>query len=162
MNRVPSFTLVTGLVLIFAGSALAGPKPTASAAKAEGATCQAGVGKPYVMPLFAEGSLVSSCEIGNAEFFNRASAMPSRSAFAAASVSGCCGSEAKVAASGEKQASVKSSGKASCCAEKVAEKVAEKSGCCAKGEQTVGKKDCEIGNRHFFTASSCSTCNAIH
>lgn len=142
MLRSAKFVLSLGAALIVAGAAHAAPKEAAS----DGKVCQAGVGKPYVMPMFANGKAVSSCEVGNAGFFGRSCAQPAKLVAAASgSASGCCAAE--------KSAAVKVAKHEGCCgSDKAAAKVAKHDGC---GEKALGVMACEVGNRHFFTAAAC-------
>lgn len=135
MLRSVKIALSLGAALIVAGVANAAPKESA----ADGKVCQAGVGKPYVMPMFANGKAVSQCEVGNAGFFSKSCAQPSKAALASASTGGaCCASE-----KGAAHAKVAAHSKA-----------AKAEGC---GEKALGVMACEVGNRHFFTAASCDS-----
>lgn len=132
MLRSAKIVLSLGAALIVAGVAHAAPKEAA----ADGKVCQAGVGKPYVMPMFANGKAVSQCEVGNAGFFSKSCAQPSKAALAATSAGGACCASEKKAAHAKVAAHAKSEG-------------------C--GEKALGVMACEVGNRHFFTAASCES-----
>ncbi len=139
MIRSAKILLSLGAAVLIAGAGFAAPEKAA-----DGKVCQAGVGKPYVMPLFANGKLVSSCEVGNGMFFKRACEMPGKSlASAKAACAGStCDASAKTAGSA---CATKAAGSA--CATKTAA-----SGC---GEKALGKMACEVGNKHFFSAANC-------
>ena len=160
--------LVTcSLACLCAAAATAAPAaPDAASGKEK--VCTAGVGKPFVMPLFLNGRAVASEEVGNGGFFGRSEVLP-----AAAEVFGsasCCAETAVAAAAaggcGEKSAACcaeKVAKAAACCAEKAVKTA--KADCCSESgnpDSTCGPaltvKACEIGNREFFKGLVCAVC----
>lgn len=137
MIRSAKFVLSLGAAVLMASAGFAAPQKAA-----DGKVCQAGVGKPYVMPLFANGKLVSSCEVGNGLFFKRGCEMPGKNVASAACAGSTCDASAKATA-------------IACTSKAAGSACATKTAASACGEKALGKMACEVGNKHFFTAANC-------